>query len=173
MLHRPALLLLPALLLALASPAQALSIVTLALDPAQSALTPEVGGAQSLSGTITIEVGALPLGGANTTFDLVALSATASGGATITLDPSVANPGLGVLTPAGTYFVQTDIRPLGFEDDFEFCRMLPREIGVAAIPTSAFYSDREAGKHLVRFAFCKTDAVLDEGLRRLRKLKER
>jgi N-succinyldiaminopimelate aminotransferase len=85
----------------------------------------------------------------------------------------LAEVGFGVLTPAGTYFVQTDIRPLGFEDDFEFCRMLPREIGVAAIPTSAFYSDREAGMHLVRFAFCKTDAVLDEGLRRLRKLKER
>lgn len=82
----------------------------------------------------------------------------------------LAEVGFGVLTPAGTYFVQTDIRPLGYTDDFAFCRMLAREIGVAAIPTSAFYSDREAGKHLVRFAFCKTDAVLDEALRRLQKL---
>ena len=51
--------------------------------------------------------------------------------------------------------------------------MLAREIGVATIPTSAFYSDRAAGKHLVRFAFCKTDAVLDEGIRRLRALRPR
>lgn len=78
--------------------------------------------------------------------------------------------GFDVLTPAGTYFVQTDIRPLGYDDDFEFCRMLPERVGVAAIPTSAFYSDREAGKHLVRWAFCKTDPVLDEGLRRLQGL---
>mgnify|MGYP003949628203 CR=1 FL=1 len=85
----------------------------------------------------------------------------------------LAEVGFEVLTPAGTYFVQTDIRPLGYTDDFEFCRMLPREIGVAAIPTSAFYSDPEAGKHLVRFAFCKSDAVLDEALRRLHSLKKR
>lgn len=82
----------------------------------------------------------------------------------------LAEVGLEVLTPAGTYFVQTDIRPLGWDDDFEFCRMLPERVGVAAIPTSAFYSDREAGRHLVRWAFCKTDPVLDEGLRRLKKL---
>ena len=79
--------------------------------------------------------------------------------------------GFEVLTPAGTYFAQTDIRPLGWDDDFEFCRMLPKKIGVAAIPTSAFYSEREAGKHLVRWAFCKTDAVLDEALVRLEKLR--
>lgn len=78
--------------------------------------------------------------------------------------------GFEVMIPAGTYFVQTDIRPLGWDDDFAFCRMLPEKIGVAAIPTSAFYSDRAAGKHLVRWAFCKTDAVLDEGLARLKKL---
>ena len=78
--------------------------------------------------------------------------------------------GLEVLSPAGTYFVQTDIRSLGWNDDFEFCRMLPARVGVAAIPTSAFYSQRETGKHLVRWAFCKSDPVLDEGLRRLTKL---
>ncbi|EDM76082.1 hypothetical protein PPSIR1_41409 [Plesiocystis pacifica SIR-1] len=83
----------------------------------------------------------------------------------------LAEVGLEVLTPAGTYFVQTDIRPLGFDDDFEFCRMLPAKVGVAAIPTSAFYANREAGKHLVRWAFCKTDPVLEEGIRRLQQLK--
>ena len=85
----------------------------------------------------------------------------------------LAKVGFEVLTPAGTYFVQTDIRPLGWDDDFEFCRMLPQAVGVAAIPTSAFYSDRAAAKHLVRWAFCKTDAVLDEGLARLTKLRSK
>ncbi|MCA9700566.1 MAG: aminotransferase class I/II-fold pyridoxal phosphate-dependent enzyme, partial [Myxococcales bacterium] len=84
----------------------------------------------------------------------------------------LADVGFEVLIPAGTYFVQTDIRALGYDDDFEFCRMLPERVGVAAIPTSAFYADREVGKHLVRWAFCKTDPVLDEGLRRLAALKK-
>lgn len=79
--------------------------------------------------------------------------------------------GLDVLTPAGTYFVTTDIRSLGYSDDIEFCRMLPEKIGVAAIPTSVFYVNQHEGKHLVRWAYCKTDDVLDEGLRRLQKLR--
>ena len=79
--------------------------------------------------------------------------------------------GLGVLRPAGTYFVMTDIRPLGYHDDLAFCRMLPEKIGVAAIPPSSFYADPREGRHLVRWAFCKTDDLLDEALRRLQKLR--
>ena len=78
--------------------------------------------------------------------------------------------GFGVLAPAGTYFVLADIRPLGYDDDVEFCRMLPERVGVAAIPPTAFYVDKAAGRHLVRFAFCKTLAVLDEAITRLRQL---
>jgi len=80
----------------------------------------------------------------------------------------LASVGLGVLVPAGTYFVCTDIRPLGFADDMAFCRKLPEHVGVAAIPNSAFYTNKHEGKHLVRWAFCKTDAVLDAGIARLR-----
>ncbi len=75
--------------------------------------------------------------------------------------------GFEVLVPAGTYFVCVDIRGLGFDDDMELCRRLPEAVGVAAIPNSAFYLDRHRGRHLVRFAFCKSDAVLDEGIARL------
>ena len=85
----------------------------------------------------------------------------------------LAEVGFDVLTPAGTYFALADIRPLGWDDDVEFCRMLPREVGVAAIPPTAFYVDKEAGRHLVRFAFCKSLEVLDEGVRRLRGLPKR
>ncbi len=80
--------------------------------------------------------------------------------------------GFGVRRPAGTYFVLADIRPLGWDDDLEFCRRLPEAVGVAAIPPTSFYLHREEGRHLVRFAFCKTDAVLDEAVRRLRKLRD-
>jgi N-succinyldiaminopimelate aminotransferase len=76
--------------------------------------------------------------------------------------------GLSVHVPAGTYFVCADIRALGFSDDMDLCRRLPAEVGVAAIPNSAFYENKHEGRHLVRFAFCKTDAVLDEGIARLR-----
>jgi hypothetical protein len=47
------------------------------------------------------------LGGASTSFDVIALSASASGGATIELDPAIANPGLGVLAPDGTFLIPT------------------------------------------------------------------
>lgn len=80
--------------------------------------------------------------------------------------------GFGVRPPAGTYFAIADIRPLGWDNDVEFCRMLPERAGVAAIPPTAFYVNKEAGRHLVRFAFCKTLAVLDEAVRRLENLRE-
>lgn len=79
--------------------------------------------------------------------------------------------GFGVVPPAGTYFVMADIRPLGYGDDVEFCRMLPEEVGVAAIPPTAFYVDKAAGRHLARFAFCKTREVLEEAIDRLGQLK--
>jgi len=78
--------------------------------------------------------------------------------------------GFGVRWPAGTYFALVDIRPLGFDDDVTFCRTLPETAGVAAVPPSSFYVHREAGRHLVRFAFCKSAPVLEEGIRRLRAL---
>jgi N-succinyldiaminopimelate aminotransferase len=83
----------------------------------------------------------------------------------------LAEAGFALTPPSGTYFAVADIRPLGHEDDVAFCRMLPERFGVAAIPVSAFHAHPEATRHLVRFAFCKTDAMLDEGLRRLRRLR--
>jgi N-succinyldiaminopimelate aminotransferase len=82
----------------------------------------------------------------------------------------LAAAGFAVQPPEGTYFALADIRPLGFEDDLAFCRMLPEKAGVAAIPVSAFVESGHL-RHLVRFAFCKDDATLDEGLRRLRRLR--
>ena len=60
--------------------------------------------------------------------------------------------------------------PAGGIDGFdaaELCRDLPRERGVAAIPVTAFVDDPEPWRSTLRFAFCKRDEVLDEGVRRL------
>lgn len=78
--------------------------------------------------------------------------------------------GFEVFRPAGTYFVTTDIRPLGEKDGFAFCRALPERAGVVAIPNAVFYDDREAGAPFVRFAFCKREEVLREAVERLRAL---
>ena len=72
--------------------------------------------------------------------------------------------------PQGTYFVQADIRPLGFTDGRELARSLPERAGVVAIPTQVFYDHPEEGAHFVRFAFCKKDEVIDAAVERLRKL---
>ncbi|MEU2714487.1 pyridoxal phosphate-dependent aminotransferase [Streptomyces sp. NPDC007205] len=76
--------------------------------------------------------------------------------------------GFEVFVPAGTYFITTDIRPLGEKDGFAFCRTLPQRAGVVAIPNAVFYDDREAGAPFVRFAFCKREEVLREAAERLR-----
>jgi N-succinyldiaminopimelate aminotransferase len=79
--------------------------------------------------------------------------------------------GFTVFVPQGTYFVTTDVRPLGFDDGVAFCRDLPHRAGVVAIPHEVFYDHKEIGRPLVRWAFCKQDAVLDEALERLQKLR--
>ncbi|NEB00454.1 pyridoxal phosphate-dependent aminotransferase [Streptomyces sp. SID13726] len=82
----------------------------------------------------------------------------------------LAEAGFEVFRPAGTYFVTTDIRPLGESDGFAFCRALPERAGVVAIPNAVFYDHREAGAPFVRFAFCKQTAVLEEAVKRLKSL---
>ena len=79
----------------------------------------------------------------------------------------LAEVGFEVYQPAGTYFVTTDIRPLGETDGMDFCRRLPDRAGVVAIPSSVFYDNEAAGRSQVRFAFCKKDEVLREAITRL------
>ena len=77
--------------------------------------------------------------------------------------------GFSVAVPAGAYFCLVDIRPVTSEDDRTFARRLIGEAGVAAIPPSAFYArDVDEGRHLLRFAFCKKRATLEEAAQRLR-----
>ncbi|HEY0343402.1 MAG TPA: pyridoxal phosphate-dependent aminotransferase [Solirubrobacteraceae bacterium] len=75
--------------------------------------------------------------------------------------------GFGVCVPQGGYFVNADLAPLGVADAAAWCRTLPARAGVVAIPTSAFYADPDAGRTLVRFAFCKRREVIGEAVERL------
>jgi N-succinyldiaminopimelate aminotransferase len=86
------------------------------------------------------------------------------------LGAGLAEAGFDVFTPSGTYFVTTDIRPLGESDGEAFCRALPERCGVVAVPNAVFYDDKAAGRPLVRFAFCKRMDVLDEAASRLKAL---
>lgn len=78
--------------------------------------------------------------------------------------------GFEVFVPQGTYFVTTDIRPLGEQDGLAFCRSLPERCGVVAVPNVVFYDDKVAGGPLVRWACCKRPEVLDEAVTRLKAL---
>ncbi|MDK3255107.1 pyridoxal phosphate-dependent aminotransferase [Blastococcus capsensis] len=81
--------------------------------------------------------------------------------------------GLPVVSPQATYFATVDVRGVRPDGDgLAFCRELPHRAGVVAIPTVVFYTPGHAdlGRHLVRFAFCKNDAVLAEAVERLRRL---
>jgi N-succinyldiaminopimelate aminotransferase len=87
------------------------------------------------------------------------------------LSAGLAEAGFTVLRSEGTYFVTCDIRSLGGADGLAFCRALPARCGVVAVPTQVFYDDVEAGRHLVRFAFCKRPEVLADAVERLGKLR--
>ena len=77
--------------------------------------------------------------------------------------------GLDVHVPQGTYFVTTDVSALGHADGKAFCAVTAERARVVAIPNQVFYEDGSAeGRHLIRWAFCKEQDVLEEGIRRLR-----
>ncbi|OZJ04590.1 hypothetical protein BZG36_02762 [Bifiguratus adelaidae] len=89
--------------------------------------------------------------------------------------------------PDGSYFVLVNTSKVSFPADYPFppvldtrgkdfktCYWLAKEIGVCAIPPSEFYSpeNRSLGENFARFAFCKTDEVLEQAVENLRKLKD-
>jgi N-succinyldiaminopimelate aminotransferase len=84
------------------------------------------------------------------------------------LTAGLAGLGFEVYRPQGTYFVLTDIAPLGERDGLEFCRALPERAGVVAIPSALFYDHQEPVRTQVRFAFCKRPEVLNQALDRLK-----
>ncbi|HET9014939.1 MAG TPA: methionine aminotransferase [Thermomicrobiaceae bacterium] len=79
--------------------------------------------------------------------------------------------GLPVLPARGSFFLMADIGGLGFADDVSFCRFLTTEVGVAAIPPSAFYADPSTAPLQARFCFAKQPETLEEAGERLAALR--
>jgi len=76
---------------------------------------------------------------------------------------------LRLLPSQGSYFQCVDYSAVSDKTEEAFCRWLTTEIGVAAIPLSAFYSGGFEQK-LARFCFAKKDETLNLALERLAKL---
>jgi aspartate/methionine/tyrosine aminotransferase len=85
--------------------------------------------------------------------------------------PVLEEVGFRTFRPDGAYYVMTDISAFGFSSDVEFTRHLIREVGVACVPGSSFYSDPARGAQQVRFCFCKQDETLLRAAERLAKLR--
>ena len=87
------------------------------------------------------------------------------------LATGLAEAGFEVFVPHGTYFITTDLAGLGTrttsDDGLAFCRGLPQQCGVVAVPNVVFYDNAAAGRSQIRFAFCKRDEQLREAVRRL------
>jgi aspartate/methionine/tyrosine aminotransferase len=98
--------------------------------------------------------------------------------------------GLNPIIPQGSFFILVDVRQISLRGnegrekaktitglnfhlkDWNVCRWLTTDIGVAAIPCSAFYSAEHLTTDVIRFCFCKTDETLQLAQQRLAKLKE-
>lgn len=78
--------------------------------------------------------------------------------------------GLKYFDPEGAYYVLVDISEFGWKDDYEFCKWMAKEIGVAAVPGSSFF--KEDVNNYIRLHFAKKDETLIEALNRLKELKK-
>lgn len=78
--------------------------------------------------------------------------------------------GLKFYEPQGTYFVMVDISEFGYDDDYEFCLDLARDVKVGAVPGSSFF--KEKVNSYMRLHFAKSDETLKEALFNLSKIRE-
>ena len=84
--------------------------------------------------------------------------------------PVLRGAGFEVFEPRGAYYIMTGIEGFGFTDDVKFAHYLVKDVGVAVVPGSSFYSDAGEGSQQVRFAFCKRDETLDAAAEKLQRL---
>lgn len=81
----------------------------------------------------------------------------------------LASSRLRLLPCEGSYFQSVDISQVSALSEAEFCTWLTRDIGVAAIPTSAFYGNG-FDQHIVRFCFAKKSHTLERAIEKLQHL---
>lgn len=88
-----------------------------------------------------------------------------------TLIRTLDDAGIEYFIPQGAYYVFAPISSFGYETDMEFTNYLIKEIGVAVVPGSSFFSRREDGNKFIRFCFSKKAETLQKARERLLKLK--
>lgn len=79
--------------------------------------------------------------------------------------------GIPYFAPQGAYYVFCDISPFGYRTDLEFTHYLLKEIGVAVVPGSSFFSQPQLGYKYIRFCFAKKNDTLYAARDRLAKVK--
>ncbi len=84
---------------------------------------------------------------------------------------ALARAGFRVVPPQGAYYVLADYSALSEQDDVTFATDLVVKNGVASVPASSFYSAYDPKRRTIRFAFCKTEDVLEEAARRLARIR--
>lgn len=75
--------------------------------------------------------------------------------------------GIPYFVTKGAYYVFADISRFGYNHSVEFTEYLIKEIGVAVVPGSSFFSQSEAGKNFIRFCFSKKPETLAKAKERL------
>ena len=68
--------------------------------------------------------------------------------------------------PQGAYYVMVDISEFGYDSDLDFCVDLIKNVGVAAVPGSSLFKEKE--NRYIRFHFAKKDETLFAALNRLK-----
>lgn len=71
--------------------------------------------------------------------------------------------------PQGAYYVMVDISEFGYDSDLDFCVDLIKNVGVAAVPGSSFFKEKE--NRYIRFHFAKKDETLLSALNRLKDMR--
>ena len=80
--------------------------------------------------------------------------------------------GLNPMLPKGAYYIMCDIGKWGYPNDVEFAKFMVKDVGVATVPGSSFFSDPKAGKDIIRFTFCKKEETLRAAEERLTKISQ-
>jgi aspartate/methionine/tyrosine aminotransferase len=78
--------------------------------------------------------------------------------------------GVRYFKPQGAYYVFCNVADFGFKTDLDFTHYLLKDVGVAVVPGSSFFSQPELGRKFVRFCFSKRPETLDAAGQRLARL---
>ena len=74
--------------------------------------------------------------------------------------------------PEGAYYIFADFSKLSSDDDVTFAKWMAAEVGIATVPGSSFYANKEDGRNFVRFAYCKKFETLKRAEKRLQVMTE-